>query len=141
MATAQEFEITESEIAGAGSYDELETPGDYEAVLFAVEDYDKRAEGRSYGWIWTFHVEGLPFKEYTSFSPAARWKLVELLQAFGVEVDAGINTVDPDAFVGTAIGATVDWDPTDDKWDGTSPRYRRLARFFQLVDLEDVAPL
>ena len=145
MATAQEFEFTDGDVAGSsGAYDEIEVPKDYEATVLSVDDYDNTADNRSKGWVWTFQVEGLPFKEWTSFSPGARWKLVELMTALGVEVEAGIGTVDPNSFIGHSLGVTVDWDPSDATWDGVSPRYRRLSRFFELVEFEDtteVAPL
>lgn len=141
MATAQQFEITEKDLAGLKSYDDLETPGDYEATLTEVEDYDKRDDGGSYGWKWTFEVEGLPFSEWTSFSPNARWKLLEILSAFGVEITEGVNNVLPDHFVESSIGVTVDWDPIDSKWDGVSPRYRRIASFYPVTDLTEVVLL
>ncbi|NIT79244.1 MAG: hypothetical protein GWN58_12860, partial [Anaerolineae bacterium] len=54
-ATARQLNIPAAEVAssrsGGGAYAEIEVPGDYEVTLLDVEDYDKRAEGKSYGWV------------------------------------------------------------------------------------------
>ncbi len=143
MATAREFDVSAGDASAAGAaYDQLEVPGDYEAQLQSVEDYDKTGSGGSHGWVWTFVVEGLPFKEWTSFSTGARWKLLELVEAMGHDVEEGLLEVNPNSFVGSTIGVSLDWDPPDASWDGTAPRYRRIAKFFRLVELEDTpAPL
>lgn len=111
-ATARTIEITQEDLEAAGSgssYDTLEVPNDYTADCVKIEDYDKRPNG-SFGWIWHYKIEGLDFRIYTAFSKAARWKLIEVLKAHGYPVEeAGLNEIDPNAFVGTTIGAHVDF--------------------------------
>jgi hypothetical protein len=117
---------------GGGAYASLE-PGDYEAVLTDVEDYDYRARGASWGWLWLFTVEGLPFKVFTSFSPASRWKLVEVVRAFAPETLAeGVNEVDPNAFIGLSCGAHVDFRTPPEEADPTQPNYKEIKYVFVL---------
>lgn len=114
-ATAAAFAITDEQLesAGAPSYDSIEVPADYTAVLETVEDYDKRDKGGTNGWIFTYRVEGLPFKIWISHSTAARWKLIETVHAhapgyFDVRDESGASRpVDPNAFVGQTVGAHV----------------------------------
>jgi len=141
MATARRIEVTAEDLErkpGGGSYGNLEVPADYEAQLVSVEDYDKRSVGKSFGWIWNFDIEGLPFRVYTSFSLPARWKLIEVVSAFAPsQINPGINDIDPATYVGMTVGAHVDFDVSEEKWDGTSPRYREIKYVFPLVDLQD----
>ena len=138
-ATGRRFEITEAQLLSNANFDELEVPGDYLGVLIEVDDYDSGdAEHPKPGWKWTFLVEGLPFTEWTSFATAARWKLVQLMDAYGKELKEGLNDIEPNEYIGDRVGVTVDWDPTDEKWDGIETRYKRISRFFPLVQLEDL---
>lgn len=143
MATARRFEITAEDLesskrgAGSSAYNMLEVPADYEAQLVSVEDYDKRSEGKSHGWVWEFSIEDLPFRVYTSFSLSARWKLIEVISAFVPgTLGTGVNDVDPSEFVGMSVGAHVDFDVPEPKWDGNSPRYREIKYVFPLADFE-----
>ena len=114
-ATPAAFMVTDEDLesAGAPSYDAIEVPGDYEATLTAVEDYDKRDKGGSHGWIFTYRIMGLPFKMWVAHSPASRWKLIEVVHAhapgfFDVrDADGASKPVNPDAFVGSTVGAHV----------------------------------
>lgn len=114
-ATAAAFVITDDELndADAPSYDQIEAPADYEAVLTHIEDYDKREKGGSHGWVATYRIEGLPFKIWIAKSKAARWKLIEFVHAhrpgfFEVRNEDGESRpVDPNEFVGETIGAHV----------------------------------
>lgn len=114
-ATAAAFTVTDEELesAGAPSYDSIEVPGDYEATLSAVEDYDKRDKGGSHGWIFTYRIEGLPFKVWISHSTAARWKLIETIHAhrpgfFEERDESGASRpVNPNDLIGEVVGAHV----------------------------------
>lgn len=133
MATARKFEITDKDLAGdgGGGFGALEVPMDYEALLVRVDDYDYRDRGKSWGWVWHFEIEDLPFKVFTAFGTNARWKLIETVQVFDALV-TGINEVDPDSYVGMTVGAHVDFDTPADEWDGQSTRYREIKYLFPL---------
>ncbi len=142
MATGRRFEITEEQLLSNANFDEIEVPQDYIGVLSSVEDYDSGDERTPKpGWKWTFIVEGLPFTEWTSFATAARWKIVQLIEGMGGELSEGLNDIDPDSYVGTEVGVTINWDPPDAKWDGLETRYKRIERFFPLAELEDLEAL
>ena len=142
MATGRRFEITEEQLLSNANFDEIEVPQDYIGVLSSVEDYDSGDERTPKpGWKWTFIVEGLPFTEWTSFATAARWKIVQLIEGMGGELSEGLNDIDPDSYVGTEVGVTINWDPPDNKWDGIETRYKRIERFFPLAELEDLEAL
>jgi hypothetical protein len=139
-ATARQFDIPQEDLdndgGGGGAYAEIEVPGDYEVTLVDVEDYDKRSEGKSFGWVWTYEAETpsgktVPFRTWTAFSPAARWKLIEVLEAHGVDIEAGINSVDPNDFIGDVVGATIDF-PRDKEEVPTSD-FRELRSLFALA--------
>jgi len=141
MATARQFDVTqkdiESEGGGGGAYAEIEVPNDYELTLVDVEDYDKREEGKTQGWVWTFEVDTpsggtVPFRTWTAFSKNARWKLLEVLEAFGYPIEEGINDVDPDSFIGDVIGGTIDF-PRDDN-DEPESDFREIRVTFPLAD-------
>lgn len=138
-ATGRRFEITDEQLLSNANYDEIEVPQDYIATLATVEDYDSGDEQTPKpGWKWTFMVEGLPFNEWTSFATAARWKIVQVVEGMGGELTSGLNDIDPDSYVGSEVGVTVNWDPPDNKWDGVETRYKRIEKFFPLADLEDL---
>lgn len=133
-ATARVFGITEEDLEGGGSYAALEVPDDYEATLTKVEDYDYTAQGKSSGWIFFFEIENLEFKTYLAHSKAARWKLIETLEAFGIEVVEGELTVDPNTLIGRVIGARVDYqhDPEEHDPELDGPNYKEIKWLFPL---------
>jgi hypothetical protein len=142
-ATARQIPLTDEDIessgGGGGAYAQIEVPGDYEAVLVMVEDYDKRSEGKSFGWKFEYQVETpsgttVSFYSYLSFSENARWKLVEVLKAHEVDLSDGLNTVDPNELMGEAIGVHIDF-PRDNDGKPTS-KYREIALHFPLADEE-----
>lgn len=142
-ATARQIPLTgeDLESTGAGAYAELEVPGDYEAVLVDVQDYDKRAAGKSFGWIFIYDVETpngskVQFKSYLSFGPNARWKLVEYLSAHDVDLEEGLNSVDPNALIGDMIGAHIDF-PRDEN-DVPTSKYREIRQAFSLAEEPEV---
>lgn len=138
-ATARQIPVSESDLTndGGGAYAELEVPGDYEAVLKSVEDYDYTDKGKSYGWLFLYAVEtpsgaSVDFKVYLSFGQNARWKLVSVLQAHDANLEVGVAEVDPNAFVGETIGASIDY-PRDDEDQPTS-KFREIRGFFSLAE-------
>ena len=131
-ATARKIEIEESDRSSGSAYADL-APGDYEAVLSDVTDYDKTDQGKGRGWVWDFLVEGLPFREYTSFSKASRWKLVQVVEAFQPDVlDVGINEIDPNTFIGARCGVYIDWEKDPDTLPEGEPNFKRIKEVFAL---------
>lgn len=120
-ATARQFRITEEDLdnAGGGAYAELEVPGDFPVRLDDVLDYDKRDQGKSYGWIFRYMAETpsgkeVKFDTYLSFGDNARWKLIQVLEAHGYTVEDGIIDVDPNEFIGDELMGHIDFPRNDD---------------------------
>lgn len=140
-ATARQINVTAEDLAGGqggGAYAELEVPGDYEAILREVSDYDKRKEGKSWGWIFEYEVETpsgkmVTFKAWLSFGQNARWKLIEVLEAHDVDMSEGLNNVDPNALVDDVIGVHIDF-PRDKETDEPTSEFRELRAFFPLTE-------
>lgn len=112
-ASAKAFIVTDEQLESAGggaSYADIEVPGDYEAVLSSIDDY---GTNNSSGWVATFRIEGLPFKYWIPHSEAARWKLIEFVEAFrpgffNERDERGATApIDPNTFVGELVGAHV----------------------------------
>lgn len=133
MATPKQFEFTAEDLENGGSYAALE-PGWYPATLTAVEDY---SGGKGPGWKWSFNVEGLDFKTWTSHSTSARWKLIEVTSAFDPSVRTeGIAHVDPNLFIGMTVKARVDYqeDPATHNPD-EGPNYKELKSILPDIEL------
>lgn len=137
-ATARKLDITKEDLSGGsgGAFAELEVPNDYEAVLASVEDYDYTARGKSMGWLFTFNIPTPSGKEvaltqHVAFTPDSRWKLVSILDAFGIDLSEGVNDVDPNSVVGMPVGVHIDF-PRDDDGEPTS-KYREIQDVFSLV--------
>lgn len=138
-ATARTLEFTAEDVAsagGSGDYENLEVPGDYVALLADVVDYDNSEKGGSRGWRFNYKVEGLDFSVFCAFSKAARWKLIEVLEAHGYPVEEGIAECDPNMFVGTEVGAHVDFPKSyyEALKNGVTPDkvYREIRWVFRL---------
>ncbi len=134
-ATARRIEFTAEDLSGGdGAFVNIEVPGEYELTLTKVEDYDKRAEGKSHGWLFFYSLDtgaGIAeFREYISFGENARWKLIQVLVAHDYPVELGLAELDPNSLVGDKIGALVDY-PRDSAGAATS-KYRELIRTFAL---------
>ena len=139
-ATARQIPVSKDDLdsagGGGGAYAEIAVPADYEGVLTDVEDYDKRKDGKSWGWLFKYEVEtpsgkGVPFHSYLSFGDNARWKLIEVLKAHDVDLTDGLNNVDPNALIGEVIGLSIDF-PRDDDGNPTS-KYREITLHFPLA--------
>ncbi len=119
-----------------GLYSEIEVPGDYEVVLRDVDSYDK-GEGRR-GWIFLYDCETpsggtVEFKWFLSFNQKARWKITETFATHGQVIEEGQpQAFDPNALIGTMVGAHIDFD-RDDNGEPSNP-YRAIQRIFPLVD-------
>ena len=64
-AQAREFIFSEAELedaatpgGGGGGYGAIDVPKDYEAILRSVEDYDKTADGKTKGLVFSYGVDG-----------------------------------------------------------------------------------
>lgn len=143
-ATARQIPVTAGDLAGngGGAYASLEVPGDYELVLRDVEDYDYRAKGKSYGWLFLYDCEtpaggSVEFRVYVSFNENARWKMIEVLEAHGCDLSEGLNTVDPNALIGDVIGGHIDF-PRDNDGNPTS-KYREIRQVFSLAQEPELA--
>ena len=141
-ATARKLEIDQSDFdsTGGGAYAELEVPADYEATLSDVEDYDYTDRGKSRGWIFHYGVETpsgstATFKTWLSFNKNARWKLIEVLEAHGFPIEEGINSVDPNQFIGEVVGVHLDFGTEKDENGNEVPSaFREIKSIFNLVD-------
>lgn len=135
-ATPRRVEITAEDLASAKrgprdyDYNDIEVPGDYEAILEDVNDHTK---GENVGWKFTFSILGCPFDEYVMLTKASRWKFVQTMTAFGYPLAEGIDNFDPNAFIGTSVGATVDWQK-DPEQAGDGPNYREIKALFPLTE-------
>src|SRR3990167_4812404 len=108
MATAHILDFPDAGQQGI-TYGDLN--GDYEAYIKTIEDYDKPPpDGKGPGWKWTFIVKGLSFKESTSFSPAARFKIQQILTALGVPVEEQGTMFDPNTAICQKVGVSIGLD-------------------------------
>lgn len=132
-ATARQIPVSKEDLDndGGGLYASIQCPGDYEAVLLAVDDYDRRDSGKSFGWIFSYGVTSptgaqVPFNDFVSFSEKSRWRLLKVLDAFGVDISEGLNSVDPNLLVGDVVGVHIDWDE--------NKKYRNIEDVYSLTD-------
>jgi hypothetical protein len=112
-------------------------PSDQIAKLVDVSDYDKGENKR--GWKFTYEVLGAKFDEYISFNSAARWKLIQVAQAHGYPIEQGVNNIDPNLFVGTEVGARIDWEKDPSSLAEGESNYRTIKYLFPLSDEEEEA--
>ena len=139
-ATAQNFNITKDDLVGGigGAFAELTVPGEYEATLSSVEDYDYTAKGKTKGWKFNFAIEtpsggSVTLSSHIAFTPESRWKLVGTLEALGSDLSEGVNSIDPNAYVGDKVGLLIDF-PRNDDGEPIS-KYREIQDVFSLVEL------
>ena len=130
------------ESSGGGAYAELVVPDDYEGTLVDVEDYDKTKQGKSRGWVFHYDVQTpsgktCRFKSWLSFGQNARWKLLEVMEAHEVEMELGLNEVDPNSLIGDVIGLHIDF-PRDKNTDEPNSPFREIKQHFALVEAPEV---
>ncbi len=125
-----------------GQYADIEVPGDYEVVLVSVENYDKTDVGKSKGWVATYscetqHGQSVNFDDYLSFSEAAQFKIDAFFMAHapGVLKEEVEATLDPTQFIGTKVGARIDF-PRNKQGEQTGD-FRGIIRVYALVDEEE----
>lgn len=127
------------DLGQSGLYAEIEVPGEYEVVLEDTDNYDKRAEEKSYGWVFKYSCEtpsggSVDFDLYLSHEGKSRWKLNQTLEAHGVVLEDGVRIeVDPNALIGSKVGALIDF--PRDKMGVPTGDYRRIQKVFALPDL------
>lgn len=140
-ATPRNIPITPEDVEAAQrgpseySYADIEVPGDYVATLVDVNDH---ITDNGESWKFTFEIMGCPFDEYTSFNKNARWKLMQVVQALGfpIEQEESLADFDPNAYIGTDVGATVDWQHDIETHDG--PNYREIKQLYSLDGVDVV---
>jgi hypothetical protein len=134
-ATARILKFTEEDLegSGGGAYAELDVPCDVPIRLREVSDYDKRSEGKTWGWVFTYAAETpsgkeVDFRVWLSFGDNARWKLREILEAHGVALEAGNLELDPEDLVGDELMGHIDF-PRDNQGEPTS-EFRELQTIY-----------
>lgn len=140
-AQARQIPLTDEDLAasGGGLYATMEVPADYEVTLVDVDDYKTV---KSQGWVFSYDVEletgTVGFKVFLSFSTKARWKIIEVLEAHDVNLELGLNDVDPNAFIGDVVGAWIDFPRDKDKVP--TSRFREIRRIYPLIVQEMEIP-
>ena len=143
-AQAREFIFTEKELidastpgggGGGSGYGAIEVPGDFEAILRSVEDYDKTSEGKTKGMVWEYGVDGgggeVSFFMYVADGAKSSWKRLEIFAAHGItpQPEVAFN-FDPAGFVNDVVGVHIDY-PRDANGDPTS-NYREIRQIFAI---------
>lgn len=109
-------EFTGNEDAGGG-FDPIDS-GNYRASIFSVSREVGKSSGKPY-LHWEFVIaEGEPFAgrhlfDNTSLSDAAKWRLVQLLKAAGVDVPKGRLQLNPADLLGRELILAVGQEPDD----------------------------
>ena len=141
-AQAREFIFSEAELedaatpgGGGGGYGAIDVPKDYEAILRSVEDYDKTADGKTKGLVFSYGVDGgggeVPFNMYVAEGSKSAWKRLEIFAAHGIVPQAGVAfSFDPSGFIGDMVGVHIDY-PRDDNGEPTN-NYREIRQIFAL---------
>ncbi len=132
--TAKDFEKKDG--SSGGLYSLIDVPADYPATLVDVNDYKSKTEG----WKWTFEIMGCEFDVHTAWTKASRWKIGEMMEAFGYDPVLGIAAFDPNPYIGTTIGAHVDWQYDPASLDEGEANYREIKYCFPLEDSVPAVP-
>lgn len=134
--------VAAAQAGPGGAYAEIEVPGDYEVVLVGVENYDFTKDGKTKGWVATYSCEtpsggSVTFDDYLAFTDKAQFKIDQFFEAHasGLLQDEVETVLDPNAYVGTTVGAHIDF-PRDKQGNPTST-YRGIERIFPLVDEDE----
>jgi len=139
MATARIFHFTEEELnsAGGGAYAEFDVPCEAPVRLVKVEDYDKRDAGKSWGWVFHYNAttpisgKEVSFRMWLSFMDNARWKLLEVLDAHGVDLDKTTG-VDPEDLIGDELIGLIDF-PRDRETGEPTSEFRELRKVYPVT--------
>lgn len=137
MATARIFHFTEEDLnrSGGGAYAEFDVPCEAPVRLDKVEDYDKREQGKTWGWIFYYTAttpsgKELEFRMWLPFTDKSRWKLVETLEAHGVPIE-GDQGVDPQDLIGDELIALIDF-PRNKQGEPTSD-FREIRKLYPIT--------
>lgn len=109
-------EFTGNEDAGGG-FDPIDS-GNYRASIFGVSREVGKNSGKPY-LHWEFVIaEGEPFAgrhlfDNTSLSDAAKWRLVQLLKAAGIDVPKGRLQLNPTELLGRELILNIGQEPDD----------------------------
>ena len=140
--TPEAGSVAAAKAGPGGAYAEIEVPGDYEVVLIGVENYDFTKEGKTRGWVATYSCETpsggvVTFDDYLAFTEKAQFKIDQFFEAHasGLLQDGVEITADPNAYVGTTVGAHIDF-PRNKQGEPTST-YRGIERIFPIVDKDE----
>ena len=115
-------------------------PGTNDVELVSVKDHVGKTSGNP-GWKWTFKEirSGETFDMYTMFSQKARWKLIEVLNAFGWESEDGLNDIDPNIYIGQIVTGEFDYQEEDEfSTSMGGPKYLELRRVYRQVSEDDL---
>ena len=129
--------------SGGGSYAALD-PGVYDATLSKVELYDKRAQGKTHGWILHFDVAGLNFRTWVAVTERAWWKIEESVRAFDAAaadlVAQGVLDFDFEDYLGMSVQCEIGWQKDPETVPEGETNYKELKNFWAPVDVSTPAP-
>lgn len=138
MATARMLNFSKEDLAGSAHMDITDEMVPYETVatLTKVEDYDKTAEGKSYGWIFTYSAETpagrtAPYREWLAQTDGAKWKTIQVLEAHEYEMEEGQQLFDPESLLGEVVGVIIDY-PRDRQGEPQGD-FKEIVKYFPLV--------
>lgn len=137
-ATPRKLSVSEEALTprGTGTYSAIPVPSDQRAKLVDVRDYDK-GPGRI-GWEWKLDILGCDFSVYTNFNDAARFKLVDTVEAFDPgRVVIGLNDLDPNMYIGMEVGAHIDWQKDPETLAEGESNFREIKYLFSLEGVEE----
>lgn len=128
-----EFTGNEDEVAGFSPIDS----GRYRATVFEISREVGKNSGKPY-LKWCFQIcEGEPFAgrrlwDNTSLSDNAKWRLVQVLKACGIDVPKGRLQLNPNDLMGKELILTVgvELDEYANDRDGTADQMRNVIKGF-----------
>ena len=128
-------EFTGNEDEGSG-FNPIDS-GRYRATVFEISREVGKNSGKPY-LKWCFQIcEGEPFAgrrlwDNTSLSDNAKWRLVQVLKACGIDVPKGRLKLNPNDLLGKELILTVGLEPDEyaNDRDGTTDQMRNVIRGF-----------
>lgn len=128
-------EFTGNEDEGSG-FNPIDS-GRYRATVFEISREVGKNSGKPY-LKWCFQIcEGEPFAgrrlwDNTSLSDNAKWRLVQVLKACGIDVPKGRLQLNPNDLLGKELILTVGLEPDEyaNDRDGTTDQMRNVIKGF-----------
>lgn len=128
-------EFTGNEDEGSG-FNPIDS-GRYRATVFEISREVGKNSGKPY-LKWCFQIcEGEPFAgrrlwDNTSLSDNAKWRLVQVLKACGIDVPKGRLQLNPNDLLGKELILTVGLEPDEyaNDRDGTTDQMRNVIKSF-----------